>query len=563
MNINSLLQARGRVSQLEQLYFSDQTNLFKCTDQLIGLLDYFPALKSDKQSLPRLCHLTGAFYSMKEKLPLEKQEKITMLFQKLFNLQPTRIESLQKRIQPVKNLVRNSEIKAIIHGNQKYPVPIALLKHDNTPCRIYFKSLVVQLKEGLNVEVSLGLLAYFSEKIRLKIKRNEKIDFLSLPWLNSHELDSLMAFLQTSEPAFINEKNAFPLMYAGVELQISELIDECKRYIFPKIDIQTIVFLLNNLNKEKNQTIIYQLEKYVSKMFREALIQQPIPQAFLEKLVYFQENLKSPITLSLSGISLTDDALLVLKDFPLNELELLNCHQLTLNALSIIETIPAIKSLKLGGCQWINDAALSKIPSHVDSLSVAGCTNFTKNGLINLQHTHVRNLDITGCNQLMDSDLAELPDQLEALDLRLCKGVEEKTAKRLSELSHLRHLVLASTPFKDEYVEFLSNSFYSLDLSECNLSDVALKKINQMKDLKELSVAGSRITDAGLTQLPDSIIELRLDFCREITNEGVKVLINHKNLKKLSLFDCPYITGQAIQKFSATQIQVGWQPSHL
>jgi Leucine Rich repeat len=558
MNINDVSKARGSIKLLEKLYFSDQQNVLSCTDQLVDILNHFPALKKDQEVRENLLHLTEGIYSMKDSLPLEKQEKITSLFYKIHNLEPTRIKNLLKKNDPAKSLTYDKELQAVIEGDQKYPVPVNLLRDEKMPCKDYFKSILVEVADGSRVEISLGLLAHFSEKIGLIMEQKKESEIIVMEWINLHELDSLMAFLETSKPALINEKNALSLMYAGAYWQIPELMEATKRYVFSSMDEKSIVFLLNTLEEKKNETIIYQIEKRLSLMISSALVQERMPQVFLEKMAYFCRHLKHPVTLSLSGTEIAAEDLKYLKGFPLKKLELLNCQKLTPGAFSIIESIPSIKTLKLGGNQWVNDEALAKVPTQIEDLSLTACPNFTKNGLKNLKHSNVIRLDITGCNQLKDADFTQLPE-FESIDLRLCKGVGEKTVKRLGQMALLRHLVLANTPIKDKSVAHLPKDLLHLNLAGCDLTDGVVKEIAKMKDLKELSLAGSKITDEGLSLLPESLVWLSLDNCLEITNVGIESLANRKNLKNVSLLGCTNIMRSSVEKLTVKHIVVGWQ----
>lgn len=558
MQISDINKARQDIKTLEKIYFTEKKTV-ECTDRLMVLLEQYPILNKDKQSQDSLKHLTVGIYASKDALSLENQGKIHQLFLKCHQLKPTRIKNLTDISQPVKNLTLQKNIQAVICGNQKYPIPTAYLQDDMTPCKEYFKPIIIELSDHSQIEISLGLLSRFSEKISSLKKKNALPEKIQLDWINPHEFDTLIGFLETSQPDLINEKNALSCMYTGAYMHIPEVMEACKPFVYRAMDEKTLVFLLNNLNEENNPSIIYPAEKQISELLIKALTQKPISHELEKKVAFISKNLQCQINVNLSGSAIKDSDLELLHDFPLKKLELLNCPKLTPHAFSILETLPALKTLKLGGNSWVDDEALSKIPPNIEDLSLAGCTNFTQAGLLNLQTTHVINLDLMGCNQLTDENLALLPDQFESLDFRLCTGIGEKTLQRLSQMPKLKNLVLSNTPVKEEQLFNLPLSLTSLNLAGCNLSDLALKALAKLKKLKELTLAGTKITDVGLTLIPSSVETLKLDRCTEITDEGIKSLINRKKLKFLSLFDCPHMTKTTFDLLSSKNIQVGWQ----
>jgi len=568
MNVDKLNRVSGFDEAREKLFligdfnYSNQQNLLENTDRFIELLNQFPALMTDKNADKELCRLSEEIYSMKNLLPVEKQEKVTQIFRIIHHLKPTRIENLLEIIQPAKTLAaeyKNAE--AVMPGNQEYPVPIALLSKEEMPCREYFKPLQVTLGDGTEVKISQGLLAHFSPLVK-KIANMEGTashHSVRLDKLNRHQFDSLVAFLETGKKALINEANALPLMYAAAYLQIPEIIEECKEYVYPHLDDTLKIEFLNLLEGEGNQSTISYLEKQISKTCKEALTQNPVSSDLLAKINDYKTKLTHPIRLSLSGSEISDHALKLLEGLPISELELISCPNLTKNCLLNIGKMPTLKSLQLGGNAWVNDEFLAVIPPNIETLSIATCKNFTGQGLANLQHTHVNSLDLFGCHHLNDEDFVRLPDQFENLNLAMCRKIKERTIDHLGTMSKLRHLNLSGdSNVNDHSLSSLSKDLLTLNLNGCSLSENAFKPLAEMKKLQNLTLSSTNIKGEGLPTLPLTLVQLRLDSCKQLTDTMIMPLADLEALRYLSLWRCPNINGDFLEAFSDKQIEIMW-----
>lgn len=122
------------------------------------------------------------------------------------------------------------------------------------------------------------------------------------------------------------------------------------------------------------------------------------------------------------------------------------------------------------------------------------------------------NITDTGIDALL-----ALP-RLSELDVRGCNGVTKKGIARLVAKKSLRTLKVGGSEIGDE----------------------ALELIADMVNLRGLDLEGSSATDAGVARLGKlPLVGLTLYQCPNVTDEGLKVLANYKNLQRLTLRDVP------------------------
>lgn len=567
MSITSYTQARAELRHLanEDLYGTKEA--LKHADLLIRLIDRFPDLQKDEESSSTLCQITEGLYSIKEHLPQEKQERIVQLFRISHHIKPTHIRELMQNHEPAENLVnRYQDIEAIIRGKQEHPVPMNLLVGEKMPCKTYFKSIIVELGDGSTVKVCQGLLAHFSEMFQVMLQNTamKTPEKLVLEQLNRHQFDTLVAFLETSQKSLINPENALPLLYAAVYLQIPELIEICSLYLYLFLDDDIAANLLNMVPKNlKRGVLVFELEKYLSKIIKEGLLSKMPPSDFQERLNLFRERLDHPVKLNLSGTDITDEKLNELIDMPIQELDLTSCQKLTKNALPILAKLKSLNKVILDGNEWVNDDVLKEIPTNIKSLSIGACKNFTNRGLDDLEKTAVRELSMFGCQQLRDEDFVSLPTSLNALDISYCSNVNEKAFNRVGKMDSLRTLVLTETPITNAQAFLLPKHVEKLDLSGCQLDDEAMDAFVEMNRLQELHLNSLKITDEGLKKLPSAIKLLSLNGCKNITDDGVSWLTARRYLNTVFLRRCPKVTKSAVEKFGSA-VDVGWdedQPS--
>jgi Leucine-rich repeat (LRR) protein len=81
---------------------------------------------------------------------------------------------------------------------------------------------------------------------------------------------------------------------------------------------------------------------------------------------------------------------------------------------------------------------------------------------------------------------------------------------------------------------------------------LTLKSLERYKNLKKLSVMGCKwLTEEDLKNLPVSLEELDLGYTESLT---LKPLERYKNLKKLSVMGCEWLTEEELKYFSPFKI---------
>lgn len=113
-------------------------------------------------------------------------------------------------------------------------------------------------------------------------------------------------------------------------------------------------------------------------------------------------------------------------------------------------------------------------------------------------------------------------------DFRWLKG---RLSKTKPEYFHIRDSFINGTGF--DYV--VGANVINIDASGSRITNEGLASIAKLKGLQSLKIAEAQITDEGLKQLKfDQLHTIDINFCKKITNKGIKYLIaNNPNLAKL------------------------------
>lgn len=292
-------------------------------------------------------------------------------------------------------------------------------------------------------------------------------------------------------------------------------------------DDKTAVNLLNTAQRNsKTDLTLSNIESYISKRVKEGHVD------------YFKQHLTVPIRLSFFGSHVTDEDLLALEGFPIRELDLRNCQNLTKTAF---EHLPEVKSLSLGGNKWVDGDALSKIPSYV------------------------KELDLSGSHQLKDEDFLKLPTHFTSLNVSFCEGVSGKALGHIAKMDRLEDLNLAEIKDLEKHLQSIPKTIISLNVTGCGITDKTLESFSPLTRLTKVYLGGSLITDNGLQFLPESIRWLSLNNCHHLTNKGAQDLAKREQLKTVFLRRCPKVTEEGLKDFNSS-VEVGWdesQPSRL
>ncbi len=84
--------------------------------------------------------------------------------------------------------------------------------------------------------------------------------------------------------------------------------------------------------------------------------------------------------------------------------------------------------------------------------------------------------------------------------------------KELAELKNLKSLALAGTKITDAGVKDLARlkNLKSLDLRTAKITDAVLKELPQMSSLRWLDVTDTRMTDAGVKELKKALPDCQI-----------------------------------------------------
>ncbi len=185
-------------------------------------------------------------------------------------------------------------------------------------------------------------------------------------------------------------------------------------------------------------------------------------------------------------------------------------------------TLAKLKSVKLdlGGNAEIADSDLDAIKD---------CKNLV---VLDLYLT-----DIT--DKAMES-LVGLP--LEALVISQTQIGDEGLAS-IAKIKTLGRLELFDTKVTDAGLKHLSNlPLYRIDLSKTAVTDAGMEDIAKIKGLRRLIVSYTSVSDVGLAVIGkiDTLVELNVENAGEITDVGLKHLHELKELRALFLGDSKY-----------------------
>ncbi len=172
----------------------------------------------------------------------------------------------------------------------------------------------------------------------------------------------------------------------------------------------------------------------------------------------------------------------------------------------------------------------------------------------------LRKLDLEDCIQLRDGDLkciAEGNLELQELKLKGCKNIKDQGIEFLAKgAKKLTVLDLSWCLITDRGLQALAKyakTLISLDISSCKeVTDSGVRKLLQKLKLQVLSISGcANLTDDTIYEIADSgrwtIESLDLSYCEKITDIAIKALAEYcQKLNKLDIRFCQYLTGLSV-----------------
>lgn len=167
----------------------------------------------------------------------------------------------------------------------------------------------------------------------------------------------------------------------------------------------------------------------------------------------------------------------------------------------------------------------NRVADRADHVSFEDATAEDLRELVNLRNVKFVSLDHWGD----DADLALLANSRALLGLNfIASGLGDNGLLQISKIRQLKELHVDGTPITDAGLAHVSGlRLKSLSLSSTAVSDDGLSSLQDMRSLETLNLGDTRVTDAGLAKLHGltSLKNLNL-LDTKVTNSGVNALRN-------------------------------------
>lgn len=230
--------------------------------------------------------------------------------------------------------------------------------------------------------------------------------------------------------------------------------------------------------------------------------------------------------LDLSGIvSLTDVPKLAKS---LEKLTLSDCENLTSSGLGALSEAEQLQYVDLSVTAI---EVLPALPPKIEVLNLQACSKLTFKGIEPIAHLEkLKALYLIGCEEL--DALPPLSKTLEKLYLSRCTKLREPSFKILETCTNLRELDVSHTAIT-ALPESLSSSLTKFECWDCKqLTDQGIKPLSNTK-ISKLNLYGLKITT--LFDLPESLQELHIIGCSNLSNSGLQYITKAKNLVHLEI----------------------------
>ncbi len=187
------------------------------------------------------------------------------------------------------------------------------------------------------------------------------------------------------------------------------------------------------------------------------------------------------------------------------------------------------------------DDWIDRFPTSLVSLNLAHCHVLSDRVMKKFKRLpKLRVLNVENCFQLTDVGMSSLPPTVELLDMAQCIGVFRKGDARLGVLPPRLSWLRLSFNFNDHFVGYIPNTLTALLLEKSFVTDAGMKVIlSQLRNLAELSCAACiNVGDATLALLPATLRTLDLWHNRNVTDEGIKLLMSRAAVEVLDVTAC-------------------------
>lgn len=245
---------------------------------------------------------------------------------------------------------------------------------------------------------------------------------------------------------------------------------------------------------------------------------------------------------SLIGSSLT------VRGRALRELHCCFCRGIDEAVLRSLPVMPALRTLKLDGCQEVDDDGLTAVAQRCTQLrcfSLYWNVKVTDKGLCKLLRAQkkgsLQSLSFSGCKYLTDETVQRITShaaELEVLDLTRCPRVTDFGTVLICETAaRLRIFRL-----------------YAM----AQLNPPAFSQLHRLRHLEELDLCGCRIEDEMFAKFvdatsPSKLHTLNLTWCPALTDvSALAIARSCPQLVWLSLFGNTNITSAAVETMAAS-----------
>lgn len=247
-------------------------------------------------------------------------------------------------------------------------------------------------------------------------------------------------------------------------------------------------------------------------------------------------------------------------------------HVSTENFTALCNNSGALKklhTLSLAKVHGVLDAAVRLIPrtdcaATLQSVDLSWCSGATDRSVVEFSRCPgLRELRLSHCKSVTRRSvriLAVRCPRLEVLDINCISGVRDSLLEVIgSNCPYLKVLNIANARnVTDDGVSHIANGCHfleALDLSWCGkVTDWSILKIAQnIKNLREVGLSETRVTDVGIQELTracSKLEALHLARCIYVTNRSVESIMRYckSRLRSLNLASCQSVSDDYVEE---------------
>uniref|UniRef100_A0A0D3HQI1 F-box/LRR-repeat protein 15-like leucin rich repeat domain-containing protein n=1 Tax=Oryza barthii TaxID=65489 RepID=A0A0D3HQI1_9ORYZ len=257
----------------------------------------------------------------------------------------------------------------------------------------------------------------------------------------------------------------------------------------------------------------------------------------------------------------------IVKAMPnLLELNLSYCSPVTPSMSSSFEMIHKLQTLKLDGCQFMDDGlkSIGKSCVSLRELSLSKCSGVTDTDLsfVVPRLKNLLKLDVTCCRKITDVSLAAITTScpsLISLRMESCSLVSSKGLQLIGRrCTHLEELDLTDTDLDDEGLKALSgcSKLSSLKIGIClRITDEGLRHVSKScPDLRDIDLYRSgAISDEGVTHIAQGcpmLESINMSYCTKLTDCSLRSLSKCIKLNTLEIRGCPMVSSAGLSEIA-------------